>query len=62
MDHTEQDRTLTPAHVLDAISAGLWPTLSAEDRREKVLRAFGLTPLAPWTDGRMVYVGAPPKA
>jgi hypothetical protein len=62
MDHTEREPSLTPAHVLDAIAAGLWPTLSTADRREKAIQALGLVPLAPWGNGRMVYIEAAPKA
>lgn len=53
-----------PKHVLDAVAAGLFPSLSADDRRERTLRllAQGLLPLAPWGDGRMVYVEGAPKA
>jgi hypothetical protein len=58
MAEADSQPKITPAHVLDAVAAGLWPTLSTDDRRERARQALGLEPLAAWTDGRMVYVEA----
>jgi hypothetical protein len=48
-----------PDLVLDGVAAGLWPSLSPADRRDRARRALGLLPVAPWGE-RMVYVEAAP--
>jgi hypothetical protein len=51
---------LSPS-VVDSVAAGLFPSLPTQDRRERTLRllASGLMTLAPWSDGRMVYIEGP---
>jgi hypothetical protein len=58
MPLVEPDPAVMAAQVLEAVAAGLWPSLSPAERRELALLALGLRPLAAWADGRMVYVEA----
>ena len=60
------DDTSSPRFVLAStiagMAAGLYPNLSVEDRRERVIASLGLLPSAAWVDGRLGYLVAPREA